>query len=749
MTPEEYKAAKSAMYQKYKAGEITNYAYIQWKKKNDPAMQGDPGQAAADQAADKIEKQIRKIYGQAQKEIQASLKQLEKEFGAKLKEKKALLASGEITQSQFDSWVNGYVMQKDVMRQKIDQCAAVMQHANEKAVAVLNGETMNVFAENANWQAYQITQDTGVDLSFAVYDEKTVERLIRDRPELLPRKTVNGRKDRAWNRTKIANAVTQSIIQGESIPDLARRVAAETGETNMNAMTRYARTAMTSAQNGGRMESLHRAQAMGINIKKKWLATLDNRTRDTHAKLDGMTAKVDDPFPSDLGPIMYPGDPSADPGNVYNCRCTLVYEYEDYPADPTNDMRRDNETGELIVNMNYQEWKAAKESSELNNLNAAKIALAEAVKALAAAGVDESQVYHNIWKDDVTLDDYPEKKKSIQAKKDYYTSEIGKLKTAQANGESWATDKKIREKESQLKLLEEYEKNGKLAEARKQAAERLKEVYGRIGAQGAEPAGKATPFGPEAYTQERKDRALWAGNARTADDHLRDRSGEVWRQASDAEKDAVFEYTRSYSKYNEPLRGIEYGTSRYLGVGNTDLNAGRANNGARLDSLTDILEKSTYGEDIWLQRGCAFDGMDKFFGCSDYLLRHGSQKELQDALLGITPTEYAFASCGSNKGAGLNTSGGVLLNIYCPKGTQMMYVEPFSYYGRDSHGSMNGMDGIHWDGKSKQPSFGHEVETLMQQNTQFRVTKVERRGVQVYVDMDVIAQNEPQRWKQK
>lgn len=33
---------------------------------------------------------------------------------------------------------------------------------------------------------------------------------------------------------------------------------------------------------------------------------------------------MDKPFESELGDIMYPGDPSADPANVYNCRCTIA-----------------------------------------------------------------------------------------------------------------------------------------------------------------------------------------------------------------------------------------------------------------------------------------------------------------------------------------------------------------------------------------------------------------------------------------
>ena len=36
-------------------------------------------------------------------------------------------------------------------------------------------------------------------------------------------------------------------------------------------------------------------------------------------------------------------------------------------------------------------------------------------------------------------------------------------------------------------------------------------------------------------------------------------------------KNAIYDYTQSYHKFNEPLRGIEYGSEKFLGVGNVDL----------------------------------------------------------------------------------------------------------------------------------------------------------------------------------
>lgn len=857
MTQAEYIAAKKQKYQEYKAGKITNYAYIQWKKKNDPSLPGnsgassaaaaggeqtpagnsagphaakqagmthdeyiglwndlkaknkaglitkdeyyalggkldqaykdkktaadtakeigcDPGTKATDDAIVKLGKKFKKIYGEAEKDMQTKLSDFMKKFQPQIDDLNGKLADGSITPAEMKQ-LKTKLLQQKILGQKIDQLTGIMTNANKKAMAEINGDVLGVFADNAAYQSYQLTKDANMDLMFSIYDEHTVKHLIDENPELIPRKEVNGKKDAAWNKKQIAGAVTQGIIQGDSIPSLARRIVMQTGESNSKAMMRYARTAMTAAQNSGRIEMLHRAQGMGIQCKKRWLATLDSRTRDSHQKLDGVSVGVDEKFPNGL---QYPGDPNGDGAEVWNCRCTLVYDYEGFPNDPTADMRRDNETGEEIANMSYDEWKAAKEGSVLNSLSNAKFDLAAAQKDIVGKKINESKVYEGIWKDPVTLADYPDKAGSIQAKRDYYTAEIQKYKDAQAMGAGWATDEKIKELQKKLKLLNEFEKYGQLIEKRNKALKKVQDLYNQagIGKTAAAPAvaqkakkaakkaapsaggtsagtgsaaantaslataeAKKTPFGPEAYTKDRKDNALWSSDKAYVDSIMRPHTGEVWNKATAAEKDAIVEYTQSYSKYNEPLRGIEYGTSRYLGVGNTDLNASYANNGKRLNAMTDLIDKCSYDHDMWLQRGCGYSGMDKFFKCSADLLQNGSEEELRQALLGTMPTEYAFGSMGSAKGKGFS-SHPIIMNIYAPSGTKMMYVEPFSHYGGHMY---------HWDGKQKQSHFGDEFETLLQQGTQFRVTKIERkrRGGTIYFDLEVINQDTQQRWK--
>lgn len=343
-------------------------------------------------------KQFNRVYRQAQQEIIEKLNEHTKRMNAKAKIKLAQLAAGTLSQQDFDDWLNGQVYVGKLWHDKVTSVTSTLMQANQQANAMIENEKRAVFGENASFQAYQLEHDADLDLSFTVYDSATVTRLLNEEPELLPRKRVNGRKDQAWNRRNIANAVTQGIIQGESVDKVAKRIAKQTCSKNKAAMTRYARTALTGAQNAGRIEVMHEAQDMGIKVKKRWLAALDSRTREAHQHLDSQVQEVDKPFHSDLGDIMYPGDFRAKPGNVWNCRCTLVYEYDEYPTqyserrayaeyiDDDGEYHRESYT---LGNISYNNWKKIKSRENQKALSAWRAKNGRS--AVTAAAIDSSK----------------------------------------------------------------------------------------------------------------------------------------------------------------------------------------------------------------------------------------------------------------------------------------------------------------------------------------------------------------------
>lgn len=291
----------------------------------------DAGQLATEAAVRRMGRRLRAVYREAQKDITNKLRDFNLRHLEKDKRLRELVKAGKLAQEDYDAWLRGQVFQGAVWQEKRDAISDVLTNANKKAAQIMNDERVNVFAANANYINYRVEKGSKYTISFNLYDENTVKKLLKDQPELLPRRVINGRKDKAWNRRKISNSVTQGIIQGESIPQLSSRIARDTGMSSLVATTLYARTAMTAAQNIGRIEAMHRQQDMGIKVKKRWIATKDSRTRDTHAELDGQVVDVDEPFTVDGMEIMEPGDPHADPSLTYNCRCSLGYEYPDYP----------------------------------------------------------------------------------------------------------------------------------------------------------------------------------------------------------------------------------------------------------------------------------------------------------------------------------------------------------------------------------------------------------------------------------
>ena len=205
--------------------------------------------------------------------------------------------------------------------------------------------------------------DAKINKAFTLYDEPTVKRLITENPQMLPppgkktTKAIAEGKAKLWDEKQIQSAATQSILQGESIPEIAERLAETVGDKDASAAVRNARTMITGAENAGRQAAAERATEKGINITKVWVATLDMRTRHAHRILDGQRQPIDKPFVVDGNEIMYPGDMSAKPYLLYNCRCTYITQFKGLEKDIQNyDIRKDPS----VNNMSYDEWKQSR-----------------------------------------------------------------------------------------------------------------------------------------------------------------------------------------------------------------------------------------------------------------------------------------------------------------------------------------------------------------------------------------------------
>lgn len=325
----------------------------------------------------RMEKRIREVYEEAEKDIEQKMIDFNRRRNIKDKIKLQELRDGKITQEEYNRWRAGQNFQGKQWVAKREQIAEVLNNANNIAAKIANDQKANVFAANANYQAYALEHGAGVNFGFGIYDSATVVNLIKNDPQVLPYYTPKKSKDIPWNMHNITRQITQGIVQGESLDKIAKRLARETGSKNMNSMLTNARTGMTMAQNAGRVHRLKEAEKMGIKVHKEWMATFDEHTRYTHRLLDGQKRPTDKPFEIEGYTIMYPGDPTAHPSMIYNCRCTLVGDLDSYPSEYD---RYDNIDGKPVGNMTYQEWYNAKKGIKAPQFNQVGIAQCKTVK---------------------------------------------------------------------------------------------------------------------------------------------------------------------------------------------------------------------------------------------------------------------------------------------------------------------------------------------------------------------------------
>jgi len=277
----------------------------------------DKAHILTDKELEKMERHLSAIYTRAEKELAEKADKYFKRFAELDEQKRALVEAGDMTEQDYKLWRRNKMMTGRHWTAMKEQAAQELLQANKTAMEYVNGRLPSVYVTNYNLTAQGVSNAIK-GYSFELVDAATVKDLATSDKTLLPYKYVDGKKDVRWNTQKVNSEVLQGIIQGDSIPHLARRLQNVT-EMNRASAIRNARTTVTSAENKGRMDMLHDAEDKGVIVHKVWLATNDARVREAHADLDGEEVEIDEPFENEYGEIMYPGDPDADPANVYNC----------------------------------------------------------------------------------------------------------------------------------------------------------------------------------------------------------------------------------------------------------------------------------------------------------------------------------------------------------------------------------------------------------------------------------------------
>lgn len=340
----------------------------------------DLGHQLTDKELAKLERRIAKLYREAGEELQATIDAYFEQFKKRDEEMKALIGTvqngKEWTEADYKQWRLNQIGRGERYQAMRDKVAHRMTDANAVAVSYTNDATPGIYSLNRNYSAYTIEQVAG-NAGFDLWDEQTVKRLMVEQPDLMPyyppKRALKRGIDLAYGKKQITASVTSSILQGKSIKHMADDLQKRITTMSRDSAIRTARTAVTGAQNAGRMDSYAAAEKMGIKLKKEWLATLDARTRHSHAMLDGEQVPQDKKFSNGC---RFPGDPQGPPWEIYNCRCTLIAAVEGVDTSTAQRRARNATTGqtEVISDMSYAEWAGWKKDAA-QVVNAGKSAI--------------------------------------------------------------------------------------------------------------------------------------------------------------------------------------------------------------------------------------------------------------------------------------------------------------------------------------------------------------------------------------
>lgn len=292
--------------------------------------------------SDFAHKQVDKMIDEIEKELTHNYTEALKKLNNKLKD-----IYVKIDMSKSEAERARYIMQSKRIHKLIDKMAKELQYTNQNSIDIIKDNTYRNYALNHQYATYEVEHLTGYDTGYNLFNRDAVKKILKK--ELTPFTEIayEGLLDRGVIMRDLTRQITQGILLGESIQKIAKRVG-EVAEKNLNDSIRIARTEMTRVQSAGRQDAFERAETMGLKLKKKWISTLDSRTRASHAEMMGEEVEISKPFSNGL---MYPGAVGGHPREVINCRCTHVVEFVGIEKSA-----KEKELDERLKELSFKQW---------------------------------------------------------------------------------------------------------------------------------------------------------------------------------------------------------------------------------------------------------------------------------------------------------------------------------------------------------------------------------------------------------
>ena len=220
-----------------------------------------------------------------------------------------------------------------VHRASLADLAFVIDAFNDEIRELLTDEAERNFGEGFEDFSAEIASTVAPDLliDFGLISDEVLGWAQTDAAEKIVAITDT-------TKDAVRGVLDASLAEGESIDQLAGRLATKFDEFKSTRAETIARTETAGAYNHGKYtnaEAFDQANPT-LRVTKTWVPTQDNRTREAHRaknikNVQGENRRTvlrEEPFVVDGARMMRPLDPNGGAGNVVRCRCVMTFDVQ-------------------------------------------------------------------------------------------------------------------------------------------------------------------------------------------------------------------------------------------------------------------------------------------------------------------------------------------------------------------------------------------------------------------------------------
>jgi hypothetical protein len=233
----------------------------------------------------------------------------------------------------LDDPVKGvYIRKEDAIRynqlgNRLANLEDELKALGKKGVRLTEDNSAQSIQDGYYRNAWAYTQTVGMELGIPALPIDAIREAVYPSLRFGPNKETGLNLVSTWNKNstdmlyKTQSALMRGITMGQSYTKMAGSIKTEFDKGLWQAM-RVVRTEAGRCWSEGAEKSHEAAIEAGLDVKKRWSAALDKRTRIEHARLDGTYADKDGLFW-----IGGEGQPQprlfSDPAQSINCRCAV------------------------------------------------------------------------------------------------------------------------------------------------------------------------------------------------------------------------------------------------------------------------------------------------------------------------------------------------------------------------------------------------------------------------------------------